>query len=194
MKEKRRFEMIDYTPTSETISLHELGFIQVIMPNKYRLHAWHPELPRRKCYPYSPIHNHRFSFQSEVLRGMQINQRVRVVMKEKGEFGSHVVIAHQGPRSAFGGRESFVDGFCDIELLDIEYYKTGQNYIMTAGEYHHTPNSGRVVTLMEKLYEGEIHANSIILGGHEFDQSFDRFQFSPEKLWEFVQRALTEED
>ncbi len=64
--------------------------------------------------------------------------------------------------------------------------RPGEVYQMNAGDYHDTPNQGVVITLMTKLYEGDVHANSLIEHGHEFDQSFDRFQFSPEELWAFV--------
>jgi len=61
---------------------------------------------------------------------------------------------------------------------------------MAALEYHDTPNAGVVVTLMEKLHEGRIHANSIIRAGVMFDQGFDRYQLPPERLWQFVTDAL----
>jgi hypothetical protein len=66
----------DYTPTKETISLHGLGFIQVKLPANRRLHVWHPDLPRRDCFAYSAIHNHRFGFRSTVLVGHQRNRAV----------------------------------------------------------------------------------------------------------------------
>ena len=57
-------------------------------------------------------------------------------------------------------------------------------------EYHSTPNSGIVVTIMDKLTEGSVHASSLIEHGREFDQSFDRFQLDPDQLWGFVMDAL----
>jgi len=94
----------DFTPTKETISLHGLGFIQLVLPNNQRLHVWHPDLPRRNCYEYSAIHNHRFGFESRVLKGKQCNVRVEV---ELAKEGTHQVISHNGPRSPKGGRISY---------------------------------------------------------------------------------------
>ena len=57
-------------------------------------------------------------------------------------------------------------------------------------QYHETPNTGIVVTIMEKLVEGTVHASSLIEKGHDFDQDFDRHQLPPDRLWAFVTDAL----
>lgn len=177
----------DFTPTTETISAHGLGFIQVKLPANRRLHVWHPDLPRRACFGYSAIHNHRFAFRSTVLVGRQSNQRADLILHPEG---SHDVISHDGPRSERGSRESFVAGRVNVQLRALEEYGPGESYVMPELEYHRTPNSGIVVTLMEKLSEGKIHACSVIERPHEFDQGFDRFQLSPRDLWDFVVVAL----
>lgn len=177
----------DYTPTAETISLHGLGFIQLKLPANKRLHVWHPDLPRRSCYAHSAIHNHRFSFESTVLKGVQVNRRWGLALHP---HGSHDVISHDGPRSAKGGRESFVAARANIIADGYDEYEAGRTYVMPMLAYHDTPNSGIVVTLMTKLEEGRIHANSLIEHGHTFDQSFDRFQLTPAELWAFVVEAL----
>lgn len=180
-------EQKDYTPTAQQISLHGLGFIQVKLPANQRLHVWHPDLPRRACYDHSSIHNHRFSFRSRVLIGTQINDRYRLIESEQGDWD---IISHDGPRSEKGGRESFVAGRAYMQLLSQEAYGPGDSYEMAELEYHATPNSGIVVTLMEKLTEGTIHASSTIRHGFTFDQAFDRFQLSDDELWDFVKAAL----
>lgn len=179
--------MKDFTPTAETISLHGLGFIQVKLGGNQRLHVWHPELPRRKCFEYSAIHNHRFSFRSRVLKGVQNNVRIDL---ELAKGGSHVVISHNGPRSPRGGRESYPVAECNIHARGWETYVPGDEYFVPMHEYHYTPNGGIVVTVITKVQESEIHANSIIRQGHEFDQSFDRFQLSPGQLLSYVNEAL----
>lgn len=179
---------MDFSPTKQQISLHGLGFIQVVLPGNQRLHVWHPDLPRRSCYDYSAIHNHRFAFTSRVLVGTQVNRRYAV---HESDEGTHDIISHDGPRSPMGGRESYVSGRCNVMHRGNEEYGPGQMYQMNEFEYHETPNSGIVVTLMQKMVEStEAHANSIILRGHEFDQQFDRFQLSADKLWQVVLAAM----
>ncbi len=185
--ELRKLAGKDYAPTAETISAHGLGFIQVKLPANRRLHVWHPALPRRACFDHSGIHNHRFSFRSTVLIGRQLNQRADLILHPEG---THDVVSHDGPRLEKGGRLSFVAGRVNVQLRAVEEYGPGESYIMPELEYHHTPNSGIVVTLMEKLTEGTIHACSVIERPFSFDQDFDRHQLSTPELWQLVVESL----
>ena len=177
----------DFTPTKETVSLHGLGFIQIVLPENRRLHVWHPDLPRRDCYEASAIHNHRFGFISKVLKGTQVNVPVDI---ELVRDGTHQVISHNGPRSPMGGRESYPVAECNIQYHREQKIPAGSEYIMLPGAYHHTPVTGFVITLMTKTEETQIHANSIIRKGVEFHQAFNRFQLSPRRLMEFVTDAF----
>lgn len=179
--------MKDFTPTKETISLHGLGFIQLVLPENQRLHVWHPDLPRRVCFEHSAIHNHRFSFSSRVLKGVQKNVRVDL---ELVRDGSHTIISHNGPRSSKGGRESYPVAECNVHEHAVESFAPGDEYVMPVHQYHYTPNSGIVVTVMRKLSESDIHANSVIRKGVDFHYDFDRLQLSPERLYAYVVEAL----
>jgi hypothetical protein len=179
--------MKDFTPTKETISLHGLGFIQVVLPGNQRMHVWHPDLPRRDCYEHSAIHNHRFSFVSRVLKGVQKNVRVDL---ELARNGSHTIISHNGPRSSKGGRESYPVAGCNVHQAETEVYEPGQEYTMPMHQYHHTPNSGIVVTIIRKTAESTIHANSVIRKNVDFHYDFDRFQLTTDQLFGFVVEAL----
>lgn len=178
----------DFEPTKETISLHGLGFIQLVLPANQRLHVWHPDLPRRDCYEHSAIHNHRFSFDSRVLKGLQRNVRVDL---ELVKDGTHIIISHNGPRSDKGGRLSYPVAECNIHEQQVEVYEPGATYHMPMHQYHHTPNgTGVVITLMQKLEESHIHANSVCAKGVNFHYDFDRFQLSPGKLYGYVVEAF----
>lgn len=181
--------MKDFTPTKETISLHGLGFIQLVLGGNQRMHVWHPDLPRRGCYEHSAVHNHRFSFTSRVLKGVQVNQRCDLEIVGAG-LGSHVLISHNGPRSAQGGRASYPVAEVNVFEREIERYEAGEEYFMPAYEYHHTPCEGVVVTVLRKHDEGRIHANSVCRNGVSFHYNFDRFQLSPLQLFAHVIDAL----
>lgn len=181
--------MKDFAPTKETISLHGLGFIQLILGGKQRMHVWHPDLPRRACYEHSAIHNHRFAFTSRVLKGTQVNQRCDIEIVAPGT-GSHVLISHNGPRSDKGGRLSYPVADVNVHPREVEFYKAGQEYFMPAMEYHHTPCAGIVITVITKQEEMGIHANSVCARGVEFHNDFDRFQLSPDELFEYVVDAM----
>ena len=177
----------DFAPTKETVSLHGLGFIQLILPANRRLHVWHPSLPRRNCYEHSAIHNHRFGFISRVLKGAQINVPVDI---ELALYGTHHVISHNGPRRAWGGRESYPVAECNVYERAPEIVPAGCEYFMAPGAYHHTPVDDIVITLMTKTEETCIHANSIIRKGVPFHQEFDRFQLNTDALMDVVKEAL----
>jgi hypothetical protein len=179
----------DFTPTKETISLHGLGFIQVVLDGNQRMHVWHPDLPRRDCYEHSAVHNHRFSFTSRVLKGVQVNQRCDLEVV-KPETGTHLLISHNGPRSDLGGRLSYPVADVNVIEREIERYGPGEEYDMPVHEYHHTPCEGIVVTVLRKHAESAIHANSVCRRGVEFHHAFDRFQLSPAELWGYVCDAL----
>lgn len=177
----------DFAPTKETISLHGLGFLQVILPNSRRLHIWHPDLPRRNCYAHSAIHNHRFNFTSQVLKGTQKNVRVDLELVKEG---SHVVISHNGPRNESGGRISHPVAECNVHPRDSEEYLPGDGYYMPKYEYHYTPCEGIVITLMHKYGEDVIHANSICEKGVEFHYNFDRQQLSTDDMYDIMLEAF----
>jgi hypothetical protein len=180
-------DLKDFTPTKETISLHGLGFIQLVLAGDQRLHVWHPGLPRRDCYEHSAVHNHRFSFTSRVLKGVQINVRADIeIVKD----GTHQLISHNGPRSDKGGRLSFPVADCNVHYRPEERYGPGEEYLMPAFEYHHTPVGEIVITLMKKHESGFIHANSVCRKGVDFHYDFDRFQLSPDQLFGFVIEAF----
>ena len=179
--------MKDFTPTKETISLHGLGFIQLKLEGNQRIHVWHPDLPRRNCYDWSAIHNHRFSFISTVLKGNLTNQRVDI---ELVKDGSHNVLSHNGPRSVKGGRITYSIADCNVWRKCKEVYSAGESYNIAEYEYHLTPNDGIVITLMKKLTEGQYHASSICVKGVEFDYDFNRFQLSPDVLYDYVLDAF----
>jgi hypothetical protein len=179
--------MKDFTPTKETISLHGLGFIQLVLGGNQRMHVWHPDLPRRNCYHYSAIHNHRFSFTSRVLKGTQQNVRCEIeIVKE----GTDLLISHNGPRSDKGGRLSYPVAEVKVHRLGLEKFEAGEEYFMPMYGYHYTPCEGIVVTVLKKHEEGEIHANSVCQKGIDFHYDFDRFQLSPKQLFEYVVAAL----
>lgn len=174
---------------TDKITLHGLGFVQVQLPGNQRIHVWHPELPRRKCFEHSAVHNHRFGFMSMVLVGEQINIPATTNAEPEGE---HMLYLHEGARTACGGRPWVPDGRVKLVEQASHSIPAGQSYLMQAYDYHRTESggNGQVATLMTKLTEGKVGAHSSCLVGIEPDAEFDRFQWSPSRLWEVVSTVL----
>lgn len=188
-----------HDPMRAAISLHGLGFIQVQLQGNQRLHVWHPELPRRRCFEHSAIHNHRFSFASTVLVGSMLNITyipwTTTLDDADGRpvnIGKYMTYTHEGPRSTNGGRPWTPHLQVDFDQTGTDHITAGSEYRMRAYAYHRTEprGDGKVATLMRKLSEGNTGASSSCLIGVEPDTDFDRFQLTPSELWEYVADVL----
>lgn len=175
---------------TDKITLHGLGFVQVQLQGNQRLHVWHPELPRRTCFEHSAIHNHRFDFESLILVGEQINIEYADLPSASACFKqeTHELYLHEGARTARGGRPWVPNGRVEMLQTHKQVIAAGSKYRMRAYEFHRTePGSdGKVATIMKKGWEGTVGAKSSCVIGIEPDGDFDRFQWSPAKLWEVV--------
>jgi len=182
-----------FKETERTISLHGLGFLQVKLGAKQRLHVWHPDLPRRKCFLHSDIHSHRFGFSSTVLKGMQINDVYAVY-----EFGddpgpnTHVAYVHEGERSEFGNRPWIPRAEVWVGQVSRQLVEAGETYHMLDQAFHATVpgRDGKVATLMTKTHEGSNGAKSLCLKGVEPDVDFDRFQMTDDDMWAIVRDVM----
>lgn len=177
-----------FDPMTKIISLHGLGFIQVVLGGKQRLHVWHPALPRRSCSESSAIHSHSFSFKSTVLVGEQNNIRYTVNAPNEHAPATHDLYLHRGPRTDKGNRPWENVGQVHIQKADSLVIRPGETYTEFALDYHKTVpgGDGRVATLMTKTCEGEGAAHSSCLIGVAPDVDFDRFQWTPNELWAMV--------
>jgi len=179
--------------TAEKISLHGLGFLQVKLENNLRLHVWHPELPRRHCFEYSAVHDHRFGFESTILRGTQINHTYRVDEVATANYlATHDAYKHEGARLPTGNRPWDHAGQRHVTEVDVKGYEAGETYRMAPYQFHSTEpgGDGIVVTLMRKTSIGETGATSLCEIGHAPDVDFDRKQMKEVDMWFIVAMAL----
>lgn len=181
-----------HDPMKAPISLHGLGFIQVQLQGGQRLHVWHPDLPRRKCFLHSAIHNHRFGFESHVLVGRQININYHPISANE-DGATHRLYLHEGPRTANGGRPWTPNAEVVMVEESRDVIDAGWVYRMLPYDFHRTEpgGDGRVATLMIKRGEGSAGAMSSCRIGIEPDTDFDRFQLNPAQLWAYVIDVLS---
>lgn len=180
---------MEFEATKEQITLHGLGFLQVILPNNQRLHVWHPELPRRKCFDHSSIHNHRFGFVSRVLIGQQINQLYRINANPNKH--THIAYLHEGQRTEFGNRPWVEDYRCQLVPAGAPLIiEAGEQYAMNPYMLHATACKGICVTLMMKTTEEAEGAHSYCAIGVKPDVDFDRKQWPQDRLWEIFKDAM----
>jgi hypothetical protein len=174
------------------ISLHGLGFVQVQLAGNRRLHVWHPDLPRRACFESSAIHDHRFSFTSQVLIGTQINHTYKASQLISAHAEEYVAYLHEGPRTEFGNRPWIPDSIVTLTRTKTEVVDAGSDYEMSAYVFHSTEpgGDGRVATLLTKTWEGNKGARSLCVRGVTPDADFNRHQLSDRELWRFVMDVL----
>lgn len=177
-----------FEATKETITLHGLGFLQIKLGGNQRLHVWHPELPRRRCFEHSQIHDHRFAFVSRVLVGTQNNVVYADSKPDIGRPPTHLSYLHEGERTRFGNRPWIPDTLLCLSAFYREQIRSGDEYHMPPYVFHstHPEGDGRVATLMTKREEGKIGAHSLCKIGIEPDVDFDRRQWPEDKLWSIV--------
>jgi len=182
---------MNFEETEEAITLHGLGFCQVKLGGKQRLHVWHPALPRRGCAEYSSIHDHRFGFVSRVLVGVQLNHTF-TDMPAGDDEGSHTAYLHEGPRTRFGNRPWIPDGNLFITHHHTDTIQAGGKYYMPPYVYHRTQpgGGGMVATIMTKVSEAAEGAHSLCKVGIAPDVDFDRKQWPADRLWEIVTEVL----
>lgn len=177
-------------PMRDKITLHGLGFIQVQLTENTRLHVWHPELPRRRCFEHSKVHNHRWGFRSRVLVGRLKDRRFEF---EPSSNGNHMRYEHGSARGTCGGRgwEPVERGML-IEHCPRILHAGGSSYHTSAYDYHTSEpmDDGIVVTLLDKEYTNDRPASSICRLDIEPETDFDRYQLAPVSLMAIVSHAL----
>lgn len=180
---------MDFKETAESITLHGLGFLQIKLPGNQRLHVWHPDLPRRKCFKDSNIHSHRFSFTSRVLVGEQINQDYSIHSIKPCDT-THDAYIHRGDRTKFGNRPWDLVSSLEVIKGDRRIVKPGEEYQIKYRDFHSTECDGICVTLMIKTYETNEAAHSLCKIGVDPDVDFDRKQWSEAQLWNVFKDAM----
>lgn len=186
--------MLDFEPTKERITLHGLGFLQVPLggDDSRRLHVWHPDLPRRRCFEHSSLHDHRFGFVSAVLVGVQLNTVYRLSKPTDELMPTHIPYLHEGPRTQYGNRPWLPQDGVVVTQVGWSKTRPGEVYTMQPYVFHSTTpcGDGRVATIMTKTPAGARGARSLCKVGVEPDADFDRKQWSEDRLWSIVRNVL----
>lgn len=189
--ELKEINTVKFEATKELITLHGLGFLQVILPKNQRIHVWHPDLPRRNCFEHSAIHDHRFGFVSRVLIGQQVNQLYRINTKTSQDDLTHIAYLHEGPRTQFGNRPWIEDYRCRLEPVGSpRIVGVGEQYEMNPYMLHATDCKGVCVTLMTKTTEETQGSHSYCAIDVKPDVDFDRMQWSQDRLWEVFKDSM----
>lgn len=170
--------------------VHGNGFIQLdLVPGgARRLHIWgHPELPRQKVD--TGIHNHRFDFTSECIRGRIINAVYTYHWDpELITHIPHAPVVREGEDtvlSPLSGRD------LSLHKPQLEMVPEGQSYFMDGPDYHETFSDRPSATVMIKhrTIPG-MEPTVLVPVGQVPDNDFNRNAFSEGLLWRIIVDVL----
>lgn len=191
--------LLDQFDPDQWPRLHGNGFVQLdMLPDpagrRRRLHVWDPELEGLGQTVRTSIHDHRFSFHSQVIVGRQVHQEYKIV--EGADF--HV----------YTPQPSYFPGGPQTE--DTKLHRAGENtYSVREGHrlevpagfgyhfdrylFHDTLPTGRVATVMTVIDRDPEHDPRVLVPVREEpDNDFDREAVDKAVLWDVIQRALAE--
>lgn len=168
--------------------VHGNGFIQLDLTERRRLHVWgDPRIPRQSVP--STIHDHTFSFSSRVYVGQLVHRCIDIEHNYDGAYQLYRAVTNRGEDTRLVNSESRYDALIVREHL----LRTGDTYQFQAREFHETVAPWLCVTVIDKdgptLSQGGANPNVLVPFGFEPDNTFDRYQASPDLLWQIIAEA-----
>ncbi len=173
-----------------TPRVHGNGFIQLDIPSRsaFRLHVWpHPQLQAQAVY--TGIHNHKFSFKSEILLGTLIHtQFENLVQDDNGEWKIYKPVPRD--REDKGLELASPHLFTLTNPQKFEMSK-GSEYEFPYGKFHDSKGKGLTATLIEKT---EVNNDTDVIVAcpkdTQPDNEFNRYQFDQDVLWSTIEEVF----
>lgn len=167
-----------------------LGFIQLKLSDRYRIHFWLPEIPHPER---EEIHNHRYDFTSTVLAGELVHQ-VYHVEKHEGCFRNvyqemkHFEIFET---DCSPSKEGTVEKVTPVNILTMGTYhlSAGTEYTFPFCSFHTTELTKWAVTFLRRWPRMLEHASVVREKGKGSVCPF-RDKMSPGACWAFIELAL----
>lgn len=154
-----------------------LGFIQLKINDEYRLHFYSPELP--PIIGEEDIHNHRYDFESLIL---------------KGEFSQDLFSVVEGDthlKTFENCSEDKVDvpsEKCSIKLISTENYKSGDKYKISHKDFHRV-RAKNCITLLRRGPKVKELAEVIIPAQNQAICPFS-LKIDKDTLWKIVETSI----
>lgn len=158
-----------------------LGFIQLKLDEKNRMHFWHPDLPPDDPAFNEEFHDHRYGFESRVLVGEITNELVNV----QPSFQTTDYILNEVCCAGGGMEELAYVSISDPVTFTVA---AGQSYALTADVFHRVRVSS-CVTLQTRTEELKTKARVITRAGVPSSNPFDR-AIDTDTLWNYIEDLL----
>lgn len=167
--------------------VHGNGFIQLdLVPGGVvRLHVWHQELPRQAVD--TGIHDHRFNFESLVLKGSMLSICYEAKPHPDGVYNVYRAVASTGEDTALVPMQQRVNAV----VSNVTRCNAGETYSLAPGYLHRSePINGSCSTLMWKGTTATITPRVLCPVGLTPDAAFNRHAFDESMLWQFIEWEL----
>ena len=166
---------------------HGNGFFQLDLYNGYRLHVWDPDYPIAQKVP-TPIHDHRFTFESLVLYGVQ--KHVTYKMEFDSKYPTHQIYEAR-PRIQEDTGLYATERYVSVGDRHVRTIPAGKSYVFGNKLFHETPNDSYVVTLLKKIEVDYNHLPRVLCPvGYEPDNEFTRYDLPSDERWRVIEKAI----
>lgn len=143
-----------------------------------RIHVWHHSLVAEGIRGSGDMHNHRFSFKSDVLCGAIDNRECDVTPDDSGDADVYLVVNAREQKALTGSFDGNVwfSHRANVRWRAPKVTVDGSSYEFSRGDFHVTLPLGTTVTLVTKydVQEGR-RAEIVVPHGatlvHAFDES-----------------------
>ena len=160
----------------ERLYFFGLGFIQLKINEEYRLHFYIPELPSFVDHP----HNHRYNFESTILKGILINNIYKEVP------GNDFIIQEDSCSEGFiPSKEARKSNFT---LVQSNSYSAGEIYFMNHDVFHTVKANNAITLLKRSEYKKDLAEISFPSTQKKVCPFMNKL--SSDELWSYIEKSL----
>lgn len=155
-----------------------LGFIQLKINEKYRLHFYTDKLDSNT----DSIHNHRYDFSSKILKGSFNNKTFKII-----EGDTHLM-ENESCNEEIEAPKNRKE--CSIELESDKTYSKGDSYFMPFKKMHRV-ESKYAITLLDRSDYKQEYAQVIEEKGKQSNCPF-ALKIDKDKLWNIIEEMIND--
>lgn len=177
----KKIESLDYhwlKKNHQRLYYFGLGFIQLKINEKYRLHFYTNKLDSNT----DSIHNHRYDFKSKILKG-SFNNKIFSLTKNN----THIIENESCNENIKAPKNTKK---CGIKLISDKNYKMGEDYFMHYKDLHQV-HSIYAITLLERSEYKQEYAQIVSSIGIKSNCPF-AIKINEDKLWKIIKEMIND--
>lgn len=155
-----------------------LGFIQVVLNQQERVHFYSTHLPVFN----DEIHNHRYNFTSEILKGRFLDFRYQLITGD-----SHILINESCNKN--NPLDNSIEIPIGVRELSEREYRVGDKYDIFFNEFHGVDTIGDTITYLKRSEIITDYAQVLYAKDTQRTCPFET-KFSDDVLWEIIENTI----